>query len=69
MVPSVASEKIPYDTTGNRSRDTPTSSAVPLPLRYRRQRQHGDFHNTENPPQSQTRIVYYLYQNLLQRVR
>jgi hypothetical protein len=29
MVPSVASEKIPSDTTGERSRDLPTSSAVP----------------------------------------
>ena len=28
MVPSVATEKIPSDTTGNRSRDHPTSSAV-----------------------------------------
>jgi hypothetical protein len=29
MVPLVAMEKIPSDTTGNRSRDRPTSSAVP----------------------------------------
>ena len=29
MVPSVASEKIPSDTTGDRSRDLPTSNAVP----------------------------------------
>ena len=29
MVPSVAMEKIPSDTTGNRSPDRPTSSAVP----------------------------------------
>jgi hypothetical protein len=29
MVSSVATEKIPSDTTGNRSRDRPTSSAVP----------------------------------------
>ena len=29
MVPSVATEKIPNDTTGNRSRDPPTGSAVP----------------------------------------
>ena len=29
MVLSVAMEKIPSDTTGNRSRDRPTSSAVP----------------------------------------
>jgi hypothetical protein len=29
MVPSVASEKIPSDITGKRSRDPPTSSAVP----------------------------------------
>jgi hypothetical protein len=29
MVPSVASEKIPSDTTGDRSRELPTSSAVP----------------------------------------
>ena len=29
MVPSLASEKIPSDTTGDRSRDPPTSSAVP----------------------------------------
>jgi hypothetical protein len=29
MVPSVATEKIPSDNTGNRSRDRPTSSAVP----------------------------------------
>jgi hypothetical protein len=28
MVPSVASEKIPSDTNGDRSRDLPTSSAV-----------------------------------------
>ena len=34
MVPSGATEKIPSDTTGNRSRDLPTSSAVPQPLRY-----------------------------------
>ena len=30
MVPSVGSEKIPSDTTGHRSRDLPTSSAVQL---------------------------------------
>jgi hypothetical protein len=36
MVPSVATEKIPSDTTGDPSRDPPTSSAVPLPLRYPR---------------------------------
>jgi hypothetical protein len=29
MVPSVATEKIPSDTTGNRSQDRPTSSTVP----------------------------------------
>jgi hypothetical protein len=29
MVPPVASEKIPSDTTWDRSRDLPTSSAVP----------------------------------------
>jgi hypothetical protein len=29
MVPSLASEKIPSDTTEDRSRDLPTSSAVP----------------------------------------
>jgi hypothetical protein len=29
MVPSIAMEKNPSDTTGNRSRDRPTSSAVP----------------------------------------
>ena len=29
MVLSVATEKIPSDTTGNRSRDRPTSNAVP----------------------------------------
>jgi hypothetical protein len=29
MVPSVAAENIPSDTTGDRSRDLPTSSAVP----------------------------------------
>ena len=29
MVPSGATEKIPSDTAGNRSRDLPTSSAVP----------------------------------------
>ena len=34
MVLSVATEKIPSDTTGNRSRDRPTISAVPQPLRY-----------------------------------
>ena len=28
MVPSVATDKIPSDATGNRSRDHPTSSAV-----------------------------------------
>jgi hypothetical protein len=27
-------EKIPSDTTGDRSRDRPTSSATPYPLRY-----------------------------------
>ena len=32
MVLSVATEKIPSDTTGNRSLDRPTSSAVPEPL-------------------------------------
>jgi hypothetical protein len=36
MVPSVASEKIPSDSTGNRFRDLPTSRAVPLPLRHPR---------------------------------
>jgi hypothetical protein len=36
IVPSVAKEKIPSDTTGNRSRDRPTSGAVPYPLRYAR---------------------------------
>jgi hypothetical protein len=30
MVPSGATEKIPSDTTGNRSRDLPTSSAVEI---------------------------------------
>jgi hypothetical protein len=39
MVPSVASEKIPSDTTGDRSRDLPTSSAVPKPLCYPRPQQ------------------------------
>jgi hypothetical protein len=34
MVPSVAMKKIPSDTTGDRSRDPPTSSIVPWPLRY-----------------------------------
>jgi hypothetical protein len=29
MVPSVASEKFPSDTTGDRSRDPPISSAAP----------------------------------------
>jgi hypothetical protein len=29
MVPSVATEKIPSDSTGDRSRDPPTGSAVP----------------------------------------
>ena len=29
MVPSVVMEKIPSDNTGNRSRDRPTSTAVP----------------------------------------
>jgi hypothetical protein len=29
MFPSVATNKIPSDTTGSRSRDHPTSSAVP----------------------------------------
>jgi hypothetical protein len=29
MVPSAATEKIPSDTTGDRSHDPPTSSAVP----------------------------------------
>ena len=29
MVLSIATEKIPSDTTGSRSRDRPTSSAVP----------------------------------------
>jgi hypothetical protein len=29
MVPSVATEKIPGDTTGDRSREPPTSCAVP----------------------------------------
>jgi hypothetical protein len=32
MVPSVGSEKIPSDTTGHRSRDLPTSSAVQLDI-------------------------------------
>jgi hypothetical protein len=36
MVPSVVSEKIPSDTTGDRLRDLPTSSAVPEPLRHPR---------------------------------
>ena len=36
MVPSVVTEEIPSDTTGNQSRDRPTSSVVPLPLRYPR---------------------------------
>jgi hypothetical protein len=36
-VPSVALEKkIPSDATGDRSRDPPTGSAEPLPLRYPR---------------------------------
>jgi hypothetical protein len=34
MVPSVASVKIASDTTGDRSRDPPSSSAVPLALLY-----------------------------------
>ena len=29
MVPSVATERVPSDTSGDRSRDPPTSSAVP----------------------------------------
>jgi len=29
MIPSGATEKLPSDTTGNRSRDLPTSSAMP----------------------------------------
>jgi hypothetical protein len=33
---SDASEKIPIDTTGDRSGDLPTSSAAPQPLRYAR---------------------------------
>jgi hypothetical protein len=33
---SVASEKIPSDTTGDRSGELPTSSAAPEPLRYLR---------------------------------
>jgi hypothetical protein len=36
MVPSLATEKIPSDTTEDRSRHPPTSSAVPYPLRYPR---------------------------------
>jgi hypothetical protein len=36
MVPSVASKKISSDNTGDRSRDLPTSSAEPYPLRYPR---------------------------------
>ena len=36
MVPSAATGKIPSDNTGNRSRDRPTSSPVPLPLRHPR---------------------------------
>ena len=37
MVPSQgATEKIPSDTTGNRSRDRPTISAVSEPLRHPR---------------------------------
>jgi hypothetical protein len=31
MVPSVATEKIPSDTNGDRSRDPPTGNAVPTP--------------------------------------
>jgi len=34
MVPSVATEKISSDTTGNRSRELPTSSAVRLQVKY-----------------------------------
>jgi hypothetical protein len=33
---SDATEKFPGDTTGDRSRDLPTSSAVPKPLRHPR---------------------------------
>ena len=41
MVPSRgATEKIPSDTTGNRSRDRQTSSTVPYPLRYPRPLTH-----------------------------
>jgi hypothetical protein len=36
--------KIPSDTTGNRSRDLPTSSTVPEPLRYPRPRSSGVFY-------------------------
>jgi hypothetical protein len=36
MAPSVATEEIPSDTSRDRSRDPPTSSAVPQPLRYPR---------------------------------
>jgi hypothetical protein len=49
MVTSVATEKIPSDTTGDRSRDPPTSSVVHWPLRY--------------PPFS-GRIPHIIYRNL-----
>ena len=42
MVPlGGATEKIPSDTTGNRSRDRRTSSAVPQPLRHPKPRNYG----------------------------
>jgi hypothetical protein len=36
MVPSVATEEIPSDTTGDRSRESLTGSGVPEPIRYLR---------------------------------
>jgi hypothetical protein len=43
VVPLVASEKIPSDITGDRSRYPPTSSVVPWPLRYPRPSQKHKF--------------------------
>jgi hypothetical protein len=45
---SVATEKIPSDTTGTRSRHRPTSSGVPSPVRHPRRSQIATHHVTKH---------------------
>jgi hypothetical protein len=66
MVLSVATEIISSDTTGNRSRDLPTSSAVPYPLRYPRPHDVTDI-QTLNKDKFHTCIRHHTYSHTRRR--